>query len=83
MRQQFHRLADPARLVDAALLADRQVHRQMQERIGLAVVGRMHRRQGGVNIGQRAVVFGVLVDPQACYGFNSFQHLMGLGFGID
>jgi cytochrome c553 len=36
VRQQFHRLTDAARLVDRALFADRQMHRQVQERIGAA-----------------------------------------------
>ena len=36
--QQLHRLSNPLGLVDRALLADGQMHGQMQERVALAVV---------------------------------------------
>jgi hypothetical protein len=89
-REQFYRLADATRLVDAALLADRQVHGQMQKRPGVlrglgGFAGLFCRQpsQRRVNVGQFGMVFGVLGDPQVRYGFNSFQRLTGLGFGVN
>ncbi len=83
VREQLHRLANAARLVNAALLADGQVHGQVQKRIVLAGLGIVHAAQGSVHIGQLRVVFGVLVNPQARYCFNSFQRLTCLGLGIN
>ena len=83
VRQQLHRLPDAPGLINAALLADGQVHGQVQERVALAFFSVLHGGQGGVDIGQIGVVFGVLVNPQACYGFNSLKRLTSEGFGIN
>jgi hypothetical protein len=56
-------LPDPGRLVDRDLLADRQVHRQMQERVLAAALGRIRHRLRGVGVGEVAVVLGMRVDP--------------------
>ena len=72
VREQLHRLADAARLVNRALLADGQMHGQVQKRVGAALAAVIDRRHGRIGIAQVGVVFGMLVNPQACYGFNSF-----------
>ena len=63
--QQFYRLADAAGLVNAALLADGQVHGQVQKRVVSVRVDLLHISQGTVQVGQLGVVFGVFVDPTA------------------
>jgi len=82
--QQFHRLAYAARLVYAALLADRQVHGQMQKRVGACRVHRQHGGQRGVQVGKIGVVLGVLIHPARGNGFNGFQRqaVAGLGKGF-
>jgi hypothetical protein len=81
--QQFHRLADAARLVDAALFADRQVHRQVQERVGVGRVGRAHGSQCRIDIAQGLVVLGVLGDPEAGNRLDRLQRLAVARLGID
>ena len=81
--QQLDGLANAAWLVNGALFADRQVHRQMQKGIGFSafhVIGFFKCSVGVLEIG---VVLGVLVHPLTCYGFNSFQWLTGKRFGIN
>jgi len=70
--KQFDGLAYASGLVDAALLTDRQVHRQVQKRVGAALLRFAHAGQCGVYIGKVLCIFGVLIHPLACYGFNSF-----------
>ena len=82
-RQQLDRLADAARLVNRALLADRQVHGQVQERVGVAAFHVVHLFQRSVCVHEVGVVFGVLVNPLACYGFYSFKRLTGARLGIN
>jgi hypothetical protein len=82
-RQQFHRLPDAARLVDRALLADRQVHRQVQERIGLSVAAVVDPGHGRLGVGQVGVVFGVLQQPLAGQRLQRIQGLAGPGLGMD
>ena len=81
--QQLDCLADAARLVNTALLGDRQMHGQMQKAVALAVIDCAHAGQRAVQVSQLGMVFGVLVDPQGSYCFNSFQRLFGLGFGVN
>jgi hypothetical protein len=71
-RKQLDRLADAARLVDGALLADRQVHRQMQERIGFAAFDLIHFFQRSVCVHEVAVVLRMFINPLTCYCFDSF-----------
>ena len=73
--QQLDRLPNAARLVNRALLADRQMHRQVQEGIGLASFNVVHFFQCHIRVGKIAMVFGVLGYPLTCYGFKSFQGL--------
>ena len=80
--KQFDRLADASRLIDAALLRDGQVHRQVQKRIFTASVRRADGAQGGIKIGKIGSILRVLVHPLACYSFYSFQRLSCAGFGI-
>jgi hypothetical protein len=54
------------------MLADRQVHAQVQKGVAAALGSFIHGTQRFVHIGQVGVVFGVFVDPLACYGFYSF-----------
>ena len=75
-------VADATGLVDAALLADRQVHRQVQKRIGLARGFVVVAGHGGVGIRQVGVVFGVLGDPQAGQSFDGFHGGAALGLGV-
>jgi hypothetical protein len=82
-RQQFDGLADAAWLVNRALLADGQVHRQVQKRVRFAAVHVIHFFQRRFNVGKIGVVFGVLVYPQAREGFQCFERLARAGFGID
>ena len=78
--EQFNRLANAAWLVDAALLADRQVHREVQKSAGF--IGRGLRRllrdggQRSVNVGQHSVVFRVFVDPQTGDGLDRLHRLL-------
>jgi len=81
--EQFDRLADAARLVDRALFADRQMHRQVQKRIRLAAFNVVHGGQRSAGIGEVEVVLRVLVDPHARYCFQGIHGLQGLGFGMN
>ena len=73
--QQFNRLANAAWLVNRALLADGQVHRQVQKRIRLAALHVVHLCQCRICIGKIGMVFGMLRNPLASYYFQSFQRL--------
>ena len=79
---QRDRLLYAARLIDRALLADRQVHRQVQERVRLALLRGEHGLQGRVQIGQYGMVFGMLGYPASGDGFNRLQRLARPPFGI-
>jgi hypothetical protein len=81
--QQFNGLANTARLVNAALFADRQVHRQVQKRIVAIWVYHKHVGQSGIDIGQLGVVFRMLIDPLAGQNFNGFQFGPRPRFGIS
>ena len=81
--EQFHRLADAAWLVNGTLLAYRQVHGQMQERVGAPIVAAVHRCDGGIGIAQIAVVLGMLVNPLRRDGLQRFQRLGCTRLGID
>jgi hypothetical protein len=59
----LHRRADAGGLVDAALLADRQVHRQVQEGIGAPVLHRVAGGQRRFEVGQVGAVLRVLLRP--------------------
>ena len=58
----FVRAPNARRLVDRQLLGDREMHRQMQERIGLAAIRRVV-GLGGVGIGEFVLIFRMLDDP--------------------
>ena len=79
--QQLHRLTNATGLVDAALLAQAEMHAQMQERVGLAQLFGADCEERGVDIAQISVVLGVLINPQAGNGFDGFEGLIRLGFG--
>lgn len=79
--QQLHGLAYAAWLVDGALLTDRQVHGQMQEGIGSAAFHVVLFFKRSVRVHKVGMVFGVLVQPLACYYFNSFKCLSCAGLG--
>ena len=83
VRQQFHCLADAPGLVNAGLLADGQVHREVQKRIGPVGVVVEHAGQRSIKIGQFGVVFGVLVDPLADQHFHGFERSRCAGFGVN
>jgi hypothetical protein len=68
--QRLVRGADAARLVHRHLLADRQVHRQVQERVALAALGRVVTGEGLVAGVQGVVVFGMLLHPVDRHGFE-------------
>ena len=80
--QQLDRLPDAAWLVDAALLRDGEMHGQMQECVAPSLLQGAHGCQGGVQIGEVAGVFGVLVHPLNRYDFNSFQRKSRAPFGV-
>ena len=78
----FHRSADAARLVDADLLGDGQVHRQVQERVGAPFLHVEDSGHGRIHVGQVGVVFRVLADPVGCLGLQGAQELAGLVLGL-
>jgi hypothetical protein len=81
--QQLHGLAYASGLVYGALLADGQVHGQVQKGVGLTG---FHGIQGGersVHIRQDSMVFGVFVYPLASYDFYSFTWRAFERFGIN
>lgn len=82
--QALVRRADAARMVDRQLLGDRQVHGQVQEWVGAAVLDRV---LGGHGLGafEVAVVLGMFEDPVQRHGFERGQDLGGavLAPGFD
>ena len=82
MGQQLDRLPDAAGLVDAALLRDGEMHRQMQECVATSVLRHAHGGQGSIQVGEVAGVFGVLIHPLNRYDFNSFQRKASAPFRI-
>jgi hypothetical protein len=76
--QHLYGLPNAAGLVNAALLADGQVHGQMEERIALTFIDLLHGSQGCIDIGQLCVVLRVIVNPQAGDGFYGFKGLSGV-----
>ena len=75
-RQQLNRLANAAWLVNRALFADGQVHRQVQKRIRLAALHVVHLCQCRICIDKIGMVFRMLSNPLASYYFKSFQRLI-------
>ena len=73
--QQFHRLPYAARLIDAALLADRQVHRQVQERVAAHRAVAIVACDGDFGVLEIGMPFGVLGNPGGGQGFNGFHRL--------
>lgn len=59
------------------------MHRQVQKRIASRFAGIGHLPQGDLHVGQIAMVFRVLVNPEAGNGFNGLQSLTCLGLGMD
>ena len=80
--QQFDCLTDAARLVNAALLADRQVHGQVQKRVGLLRRFVVVAGNGCVHVRQVCVVLGMLGNPQAGQRLDGFHGRAALGFGV-
>ena len=58
------------------------MHRKMQKRVGLAIFYVVHFFQGCIRIDKLGVIFRVLGEPLADYGFKSFQRLARLCFGV-
>jgi hypothetical protein len=83
MGQQFDGLANATRLIDRTLLADRQMHRQMQERVGPALGLLAHAAQSGVDVGQFRVKLRVLGDPATRQRLDGIQRLPVARLGID
>ena len=81
MGEQLHRLAYAAWLVDAALLADGQVHGQVQKRVAAPGLAGLHGGQCGIHIGKFGVVLRVLVHPAGGQGFYGFEWLTRAGLG--
>jgi hypothetical protein len=81
--EEFDRLANAARLVNAALLADGQVHGKMQERVGAPILNLGHGGQRSVHVLKVLRVLRVLIHPLIRYDFDSFQPLTGEGFSIN
>ena len=73
--QHVHGLADAAGLVDAALLADGQVQRQVQEGVAAADFGAVVGFQRPIQVSQLVVIFRMLADPL------QGDHLQGLQRG--
>ena len=83
MTQQFNGLANAARLINAALFTDRQVHRQMQEGIVPRRICVLHGCQSSLHIRQFGVVFRMLINPLTRQNFNGLQGPARPGFGIS
>ena len=82
LRQQLEGGADARRLVDGNLLRDRQVHRQVQEGIALALLDRVIGGDGGLDVAQAVVIFRMLHDPVAGDGFQRREDFMALLLAI-
>jgi MFS superfamily sulfate permease-like transporter len=74
--------ADAARLVDRHLFRDRQVHRQVQERIRLAAFDGVIARHRRIRVRQLVVVFGMLFDPVGGDGVHRGQDLAGAALAV-
>jgi hypothetical protein len=81
VREQFYRVANAAWLVDAALFADRQVHRHVQKRVAAGAARRIYAGHGGIGIGKVGVPFGVLGNLAGGQRFDRFQRLVRLTLG--
>ena len=82
--QQLDRLTNAGGLVDAALFADGQVHRQMQKRVFAALgFGLSDSAQSRIQIGEFRMVFGVLGDPLVGQGFDGFHGLAAEAFAVN
>jgi hypothetical protein len=81
--QKLNRLPNAARLVNGALLADRQMHRQVQKRVGFTAFNVVHFFKCSVGICNIGVVFGVFLQPLTGQGFNRFHRLTGSGFCVN
>ena len=75
---------DAGGLVDVALLADRQVHRQVQEGVLAAVLDAVGGGQRGRLVGQQRVVLGVLGNPLRSRELQADERFVGphLGPGL-
>ena len=71
VREQLKRLPNPTRLVNAALLADGQMHREVKKRVLPFFQNLGHAGQRSIHIGQRTVVLWMLADPKACNGLQA------------
>ena len=83
MGQQFNSLANSTGLVNAALFADGQVHRQVQKGIALPLGVGVDLSQGSLHIGELCVVRRMLGDPLAGQGFNGFHGRIAQGLFVD
>jgi hypothetical protein len=68
--EQFKRLSDASRLIDAALFTDGQVHGQMQEGVFSRRICILHGSQGRIDIRQFGVIFRVFINPLAGQNFD-------------
>lgn len=82
MGEQFNGLAYSTGLVNAALLTDGQVHRQVQKGIALPLGVGVDLSQGRLHISELCVVLRVLGDPLAGQGFYSFHGRIAQGFFV-
>lgn len=82
VRKQFHGLSDPARLVNAALFSDGQMHGQVQKRIFPTGLNVGHGAQRCIDVRKITGILRVFVHPLTCYYFDSFQRLSRAGFGV-
>jgi hypothetical protein len=87
--EQLNRLPYTTGLVYGALLADGQMHGQMQKRVGFAgfpggaIVRLFQFEQCSIHIAEISVVLRVFIHPLTRYYFNSFQRRINAGFGIN
>ena len=81
LRQPGVRVGNAGRLIDTDLLCHRQVHRQVQERIGPAALGAELLGKRAFRILQQRVILRVYVDPPQRGGFERRQQLAGPMFG--
>ncbi len=80
--QQFNRLPNAPWLVNAALLANGEVHREVQKWIFAGRVNVLHGCQRRIHIGQFCVVFRVFFNPLAGQYFDGRHGGARAEFGI-
>ncbi len=81
--QQLHRLANAAWLINAALLADGQVHGEVQKRVGAIRRGFLQLGQRLLQVGKLGVVLRVLVNPLAGNDLYRLHRLTRTGLGVN